>query len=239
MTVASPAIRELDLEAEGLRWVQPNAIMAHPFEDGSAITLHRELEPTVASLEEASPGAGAAWGRLIEQYRPLGQRLVEAILSPLPPVGPSIAVAVALRRDALLLARRMAGSIEAFGLDVFDGASRPTAWLAGSAQHSGLAPSTAGSGAFGFLRLSSPFGGDRAAASGEALLLRLFERHNSLSEVAHLLRRAAAAGARSSGAARHASSGSLGWRSAPETRKPASLQGIRPLDPGFGSAIWQ
>ena len=60
-------------------------------------------------------------------------------------------LAAALRRDALLLARRMAGSIEAFGLDVFDGATRPTAWLSGSAQHSGLAPSTAGSGAFGFL----------------------------------------------------------------------------------------
>ena len=73
------------------------------------------------------------------------------ILSPLPPVRPPIALAIALRRDALLLARRMAGSIEAFGLDVFDGATRPTAWLVGSAQHSGLAPSTAGSGAFGFL----------------------------------------------------------------------------------------
>jgi phytoene dehydrogenase-like protein len=45
----------------------------------------------------------------------------------------------------------MAGSIEAFGLDVFDGAQRPTAWMSGSAQHSGLPPSTAGSGAFGFL----------------------------------------------------------------------------------------
>ena len=35
MTVASPAIRELELEAEGLRWIRPDAIMAHPFEDGS------------------------------------------------------------------------------------------------------------------------------------------------------------------------------------------------------------
>jgi phytoene dehydrogenase-like protein len=151
MTVASPAMRELELENEGLRWVRPDTIMAHPFDDGSAIALHHELEPTVASLQAARPGAGAGWQTLIEQYRPLGQRLVDAILSPLPPVGPAIGLAGALRRDAVLLARRMAGSIEAFGLDVFDGATRPTAWLAGSAQHSGLAPSTAGSGAFGFL----------------------------------------------------------------------------------------
>jgi phytoene dehydrogenase-like protein len=151
MTVASPAIRELDLEAEGVRWIRPDVIMAHPFEDGSAIVLHHALEPTVASLESASPGAGAAWRDLIERFRPLAQPLVETVLGPLAPARPPFALLAALRFDAVLLARRMIGSIEAFGLDVFDGATRPTAWLAGSAQHSGLAPKTAGSGAFGFL----------------------------------------------------------------------------------------
>jgi phytoene dehydrogenase-like protein len=151
MTVASPAMRELELEAEGVRWVDPDVIMAHPFADGAAILLHHELEPTIESLERACPGAGRAWGGLVEQYRPLAQRLVRTILGPLPPVRLPIALAATLRRDALLLARRMTGSIEAFGLDVFDGATRPTAWFSGSAQHSGLAPSTAGSGAFGFL----------------------------------------------------------------------------------------
>src|SRR5690242_2973422 len=90
MTVASPAIRELELEAEGLRWIRPELIMGHPFEDGTAIALHHELEPTIASLEAACRGAGAAWRGLIEQLRPLGQRLVDAILSPLPPVGASL-----------------------------------------------------------------------------------------------------------------------------------------------------
>jgi phytoene dehydrogenase-like protein len=151
MTVASPAMRELDLEAEGVRWINPGSIMAHPFEDGTAIMLHRDLEATVASLDAAYPGAGRPWRELIEQYRPVTQRLVETILGPLPPVRLPIALAAALRRDVLLLARRMTGSIEAFGLDVFEGATRPTAWFSGSAQHSGLAPSTAGSGAFGFL----------------------------------------------------------------------------------------
>jgi len=151
MTVASPAMRELDLEAEGLRWVQPEAIMAHPFEDGTAIGLHRDLDATVASVDRAHPGAGSAWGELIAQYRPLAQDMVEAILGRLPPARAPLSLAVRLRRDGLLLARRMTGSIEALGLDVFTGALRPTAWLAGSAQHSGLPPSTAGSGAFGFL----------------------------------------------------------------------------------------
>jgi phytoene dehydrogenase-like protein len=151
MTVASPAMRELKLEAEGLRWVNPDSIMAHPFPDGTAIGLHRSLEATVESLEATHRGAGLAWRELVDQYRPLVRPLVEAILGRLPPVRPPLALAARLRRDALLLARRMTGSIEAFGLDVFTGALRPTAWLAGSAQHSGLPPSTAGSGAFGFL----------------------------------------------------------------------------------------
>lgn len=151
MTIASPAIRELELEAEGLRWIRPDAIMAHPFDDGTAIGLHHGVGPTASSLERACPGAGEAWRELIERYLPLTQRLVEAILGPLPPVRQGLALGASLRRESLLLARRMTGSIEAFGMDVFDGASRPTAWLAGSAQHSGLAPATAGSGAFGFL----------------------------------------------------------------------------------------
>jgi phytoene dehydrogenase-like protein len=151
MTAASPAMRELALEEEGVRWIVPEAIMAHPFEDGTAIALHHDLDATVASLEAAQPGAGRAWRELIEQYRPHAQRLVEMILGPLPPIRRAAELALALRRDGLQLARRMAGSVEAFGMDVFDGARRPTAWLCSSAQHSGLPPSTAGSGAFGFL----------------------------------------------------------------------------------------
>ncbi len=86
-----------------------------------------------------------------------------------------------LRRDTLLLARRMTGSIEAFGTDVFERASRPTAWLAGAAQHSGLPPSAAGSGAFGFLlQLLGHSHGWPFPAGGQAqiieALLRIAER---------------------------------------------------------------
>jgi phytoene dehydrogenase-like protein len=151
MTVASPAMRELHLEAEGLRWVNPDTVMAHPFPDGTAIALHRDIHTTAESLEAVARGAGAAWRATVEQYRPLAQTLVEAILRPLPPVRPGLALVGALRRDLLLLARRMLGSVEALGLDVFEGARRPTAWLSGSAQHAGLTVSVAGSGAFGFL----------------------------------------------------------------------------------------
>jgi phytoene dehydrogenase-like protein len=151
MTVASPAVQELELERHGLRWVNPETIMAHPFEDGTAIALSRDVAATADSLASVASGAGGAWAELMARYRPLAQTLVTAIVNPLPPVWPAVPLLARLRREALFLARRMTGSVQAFGLDVFEGASRPTAWLSGSAQHSGLPPSTAGSGAFGFL----------------------------------------------------------------------------------------
>jgi phytoene dehydrogenase-like protein len=147
MTAASPAMRELELEREGLEWIDPPTIMAHPFEDGTAIALHRDVAATVASLGTTGPVWRQAMGRLL----PHAETLVTTILSPLPPVVGPLRLAGGLRHDGLEWARRMLGSIEALGLDLFDGDRRATAWLAGSAQHSGLPPATAGSGAFGLL----------------------------------------------------------------------------------------
>jgi phytoene dehydrogenase-like protein len=76
---------------------------------------------------------------------------VGAVLSPLPPVRAPLRLAASLRRSGVEWARRLLGSVEALGLDLFDGDRRAAAWLAGSAQHSGLPPTAAASGAFGFL----------------------------------------------------------------------------------------
>jgi phytoene dehydrogenase-like protein len=147
MSAASPAIRELELETEGLRWVNPSNVLAHPFDDGRAIALHRDVNATVASLGAAGPG----WAAAMKQMLPLSESLVQSVLSPLPPVRSAVRLAGGLRGGLPEWTRRMLGSVEALGLDLFDGDTRATAWLAGSAQHSGLAPSTTVSGAFGFL----------------------------------------------------------------------------------------
>ncbi|HEU4657697.1 MAG TPA: NAD(P)/FAD-dependent oxidoreductase [Capillimicrobium sp.] len=151
VTAASPAIRELELERDGLEWVDPPVAMAHPFADGTAIALHRDVEATAASLDATAPGAGVAWSGAMATWVPRAQQLVDAILSPLVALGPSLRLATSLRRDGVEWARRLLGSAEALGLDLFAGAERPTAWLASSAQHSGLPPKTTASGAFGFL----------------------------------------------------------------------------------------
>src|SRR4051812_49511209 len=141
MTVASPAMRELELDVD---WVTPDVVMAHPFPDGSAIALQRSV---AATARQAGPG----WERAMAQLLPRAQTLVEAVLSPLPPVRAGTRLALGLRRELVEWTRRLAGSAEALGLDLFDGDRRATAWLAGSAQHSGLPPTAAASGAFGLL----------------------------------------------------------------------------------------
>ncbi|HWH95235.1 MAG TPA: NAD(P)/FAD-dependent oxidoreductase [Baekduia sp.] len=150
MTVASPAMRELGLHRDGagMTWVDAPTVMAHPFEDGTAIALHRDLDATVASLGGA---AGAGWRAAMDRLLPHADTLVTTILGPLPPVVGPLRLAASLRRDGPEWIRRMTGSIEALGLDLFAGDRRATAWLSGSAQHSGLPPSTAGSGAFGLM----------------------------------------------------------------------------------------
>jgi phytoene dehydrogenase-like protein len=147
MSAASPAIRELELESDGLRWVNPSHVLAHPFDDGTAIALDRDVEATVASLGSA----GAGWDAAMKRMLPVSESLVQSVLSPLPPMLPALRLAAGLRSGLPEWTRRMLGSVEALGLDLFEGDTRATAWLSGSAQHSGLPPSTTGSGAFGFL----------------------------------------------------------------------------------------
>jgi phytoene dehydrogenase-like protein len=144
---ASPALRELELERDGLHWVDPPVVVAHPFDDGEAIALHRDVAATVASLGPAGPG----WAAAMAQLLPLATPLAESVLSPLPPGRPALRLAAGLGRDLPEWSRRMLGSIEALGLDLFDGDRRATAWLSASAQHSGLPPTTTVSGAFGLL----------------------------------------------------------------------------------------
>lgn len=147
MAAASPAIRELELERDGLEWINPAVVMAHPFEDGDAVVLHRDVAATAHSLGPA----GGRWDAAMRQMLPLAAPLVESVLSPLPPIRPAGRLVAGLRGELGEWTRRLLGSVETLGLDLCEGDRRATAWLAGSAQHSGLPPSTTVSGAFGFL----------------------------------------------------------------------------------------
>ena len=48
--IGSPFFRSLPLEDYGLQWIHSPAPLAHPFDDGTAVVLERDLSDTEASL---------------------------------------------------------------------------------------------------------------------------------------------------------------------------------------------
>ena len=77
--VASPFFRSLPLADYGLEWVEPPALLAHPFADGTAACVYRSVEETAQGL-----GAdGAAYRRLFTRLVDDWPRIAEAVLGPL------------------------------------------------------------------------------------------------------------------------------------------------------------
>ncbi|MHB1425889.1 MAG: phytoene desaturase family protein [Gemmataceae bacterium] len=81
----SPAFRSLDLNGAGVEWAAARWESCHPAPDGSSASISRDIEETVRSFGIDGP----AWRRLAEWRRGMGKRLVEAILAPLPAIGPA------------------------------------------------------------------------------------------------------------------------------------------------------
>jgi phytoene dehydrogenase-like protein len=53
--IGSPFFRALPLAQHGLEWIQPPAALAHPFDDGTAVTLERSVDTTAAELGADEP----------------------------------------------------------------------------------------------------------------------------------------------------------------------------------------
>jgi phytoene dehydrogenase-like protein len=78
--VASPFFRSLPLAAHGLRWIEPPTPLAHPLDDGTAVTLEHALEATVAQLPTPD---GNAWRSLFGSSVRNWSALVEDFTQPM------------------------------------------------------------------------------------------------------------------------------------------------------------
>src|SRR5436309_9067412 len=58
---SSPFFRRLSLERYGLRWIEPEIELAHPFDDAQTALVHRDLAETAATLGDD----GRAYARLL------------------------------------------------------------------------------------------------------------------------------------------------------------------------------
>jgi len=77
--VGSPFFRTLPLAAHGLEWIEPAAMVAHPFDDGSCGIVYRSVERTAAGFGDD----GRAYRELIGSMVDAWPRLETAVLGPL------------------------------------------------------------------------------------------------------------------------------------------------------------
>jgi len=136
LAAGSPFFSSLPLQEYGLEWIHSPAPLAHPFDDGTAVTLERDLRDEQSVLGRD----GQRWRRLLQPFITHWTALSSEVLQPLH----------LLTRHPFLLAR--------FGLTAFPSANmlahlfreeRTKALFAGLAAHSFLSldePLSAGFG---------------------------------------------------------------------------------------------
>jgi phytoene dehydrogenase-like protein len=65
----SPVYRDLELERHGLRYEKPEVQMGSVFDDGTALTIHRDLDKTCASIARFSQKDADTFRRLVEETK--------------------------------------------------------------------------------------------------------------------------------------------------------------------------
>jgi phytoene dehydrogenase-like protein len=150
MTAASPVMTRLDLHQHGLEWSHAPKVLAHLRPDAPAAVLHRDPERTAAELDAAHAGDGAAWRDLDAQWRRIGPQMLDALLSPFPPVRAAARLGWSARAELWDLARMAVLPVRAMAEERFGGVD-PGLLLAGNALHADVTPDAAPSAFLGWL----------------------------------------------------------------------------------------
>jgi phytoene dehydrogenase-like protein len=148
---ASPVLNGLGLGDYGLHWRRSPLVLAHPRQDGACAVLSTDLDETAASLDADSPGDGDAWRRVYGLWEQVGDALLDALLSPFPPVRAGARLAAGLGpAGALRFARFGLLPVQRMAEEEFAGQAAALL-LTGAALHTDLAPDSTSSGLFGWL----------------------------------------------------------------------------------------
>lgn len=87
----SPAFQQFRLDELGLQWRGGVYESAHPAPDGSCVSIARDVERAARSFGLD----GDAWRWLADWQARMGQRLPDALLAPLPGIGPALTLGFA------------------------------------------------------------------------------------------------------------------------------------------------
>ena len=151
LAASSPIFRRLQLEDYGLKWVHSGAVLANPMGGTEAAVLRRDVQATADSLERLRPGDGEAWTRLHAMWTRVGGDVVDAVLSPFPPVKALARLARSVRlAGGMRLARFASLPVRRLAEEEFTGTG-PGLLLAGCAVHADLPPEAALGSFFGWL----------------------------------------------------------------------------------------
>ena len=86
LAIGSPFFRSLPLAEHGLEWIQPPAAAAHPFDDGTAVTLERSVEGTATQLGPDEESYRELMGPLVAGWNGLDADLLGPVRVPRHPL---------------------------------------------------------------------------------------------------------------------------------------------------------
>ena len=138
LALASPFFRTLPLAQHGLAFIQPDAPLAHPLDDGTAVIVERSVEQTAAGLGADGTSYARMFGPLARDWTKLETLLLGPLKFPEHPV-----IAARFGLNALRSASSLAKS-KFLGV-------RARALFAGLAAHSILPLEDSPSAAFGLI----------------------------------------------------------------------------------------
>jgi phytoene dehydrogenase-like protein len=151
LAAASPTIAALDLEKHGLTWVHAPAVLGNPLPNGDWALLHRDRERTAAGLDRQAPGDGEAWMALCRQWDNVGDDVIGALLTPMPPLKHGARLLGKLpRSQGTDLVRMLARPARSLCQEHFAGRAAQLL-VAGNALHADIAMDAPGSGLMGWL----------------------------------------------------------------------------------------
>ncbi len=153
MSVASPALRALNLQDHGLRWTHAPAVVGHArsAEDEDAPVIYREIDRTAEDLERRDRGDGDRWRALFDQWLRIKDGVLSTLFSPFPPVrGPLQLLRALGTNEAIRLAHLLLLPAGVMAEQLFDGEAARLLLL-GNAMHADVPIDASGSGIMGYL----------------------------------------------------------------------------------------
>lgn len=77
----TPIVEELGLEDYGLEYLELDPLFFSPYEDGSSVFIHRDVDQTCQGIEAQFPGEGDRYKSFVDTWRPFSETVRNVFLS--------------------------------------------------------------------------------------------------------------------------------------------------------------